>query len=160
MGFRNLVLTIHNWVVAFDGKLVALRNVQRNRSMLDTLVLCMGTTGPFRNHTTDVVYPAHRILLDTSSGSLSWKPTALKSLFNPLLLSPVICATQKNAEWNKVPPKFAGSVAPAAHMNRLRDAIGQSWANHYTLNERELKVCHNAPAVLAGRGLRFLVPDL
>ena len=64
-----------------------------------------------------------------------------------------------NAEWCKVPPKFAGSVAAGPRMNRLKDAIGQPWMNHYKLSERERRVCRSFPAVLVGRGLGLLVPD-
>eukprot|EP00752_Nemacystus_decipiens_P006271 g5655.t1 len=62
-------------------------------------------------------------------------------------------------EWQKVPPKFAGSVGAGPRMMELRDAIGQSWASHYTLSEHQRRVCHSVPAVLVGRGLGFLLPD-
>jgi len=45
-------------------------------------------------------------------------------------------------------------------MNRLKDAIGQPWMNHYKLSERERRVCRSFPAVLVGRGLGLLFGNL
>lgn len=75
-------------------------------------------------------------------------------------LSALLCFSRNaNSAWKKTPPNFVGVVAAGPRMNRLKDDIGHSWANRYTLTKRELKACSNFPAVLAGRGLGFLLPD-
>ena len=58
-----------------------------------------------------------------------------------------------------VQPRFFSDVKAGPRMDRLKDEIGQPWANHYKLSEHELKMCSSCPAILAGRGLGFLLPD-